>query len=241
MIEINNLIKEYNSGCEKVFAVNSITTNISCNEFVTIIGQSGSGKSTLLTMLGGLSKPTSGSILVDDINIYELRSKQLAKFRHEYIGFVFQSFQLVNYLTVEENVLLPLAITNIKDKEQKILADKSLTQVGLAGKKKRLMSELSGGEQQRVAIARALINDPLIILADEPTGNLDSETSKSIMNIFLKLKESGKSIIMVTHNNDYAEYGDRSIELKDGKIIKQTDYNKSRLLENKAVQYSNCI
>lgn len=235
MIEISELTKEYISGKEKVFAVNNISATFNKNEFVTVIGQSGSGKSTLLTLLGGLSKPTSGSIVVDDIDIYNLPSKQLAKFRHEYIGFVFQSFQLVNYLSVEENVLLPLAITNIKDKEQKELAEKSLTSVGLANKRKRLMSELSGGEQQRVAIARALINDPLIILADEPTGNLDTETSKAIMKIFLELKSSGKSIIMVTHNKEFTQYSDRSIELSDGEIVKRTYLDLSGSYESKAV------
>lgn len=235
MIVINKLIKEYVSGSEKIFAVNNISATIDGNEFVTVIGQSGSGKSTLLTMLGGLCKPTTGSIIVDDIDIYNLSSKQLAKFRHEYIGFVFQSFQLVNYLTVEENVLLPLAITNIKDKEQKELAEKSLVSVGLANKRKRLMAELSGGEQQRVAIARALVNDPLIILADEPTGNLDTETSRAIMNIFSELKNSGKSIIMVTHNNEYTRYSDRSIELSDGKIVNQTYFDVKKTYENKAV------
>jgi len=235
MIKINELTKEYYSGSERVLAVNNISLEIEDNEFLTIIGQSGSGKSTLLTMLGGLSKPTSGSIIVDDLDIYSLSSEQLARFRHEYIGFVFQSFQLVNYLTVEENILLPLSITKIKDKAQKSLAEKCLASVGLAGKSKRLMTELSGGEQQRVAIARALINDPLVILADEPTGNLDTETSAAIMKIFFDLKSFGKSIVMVTHNKDYAKYGDSSIELSDGKIINQTGYTASRLHENKAV------
>lgn len=235
MIAINELTKEYVSGSEKIFAVNNISEIINGNEFVTVTGQSGSGKSTLLTMLGGLCRPTSGSIEVDDIDIYSLSSKQLAKFRHEYIGFVFQSFQLVNYLTVEENVLLPLAITNIKDKEQKELADKSLVSVGLANKRKRLMSELSGGELQRVAIARALINDPMIILADEPTGNLDTETSKSIMKIFLELKSSGKLIIMVTHNKNYAQYGDRNLELSDGKILNKTFFDLNGTYKSKAV------
>lgn len=235
MIAINELTKEYISGSEKVFAVNKISEIIKGNEFVTVTGQSGSGKSTLLTMLGGLCRPTSGSIVIDDIDIYGLSSKQLAKFRHEYIGFVFQSFQLVNYLTVEENVLLPLAITNIKDKEQKEFAEKSLTSVGLTNKRKRLMSELSGGEQQRVAIARALINDPLIILADEPTGNLDTETSKAIMKIFLELKSSGKSIIMVTHNKEFTQYSDRSIELSDGEIVNRTYLDLSGTYESEAV------
>lgn len=219
MIEINELTKEYIYGKEKVFAVNNISATINKNEFVTVIGQSGSGKSTLLTLLGGLSKPTSGSIVVDDIDIYNLTSKQLAIFRHEYIGFVFQSFQLLSYLTVEENIILPLSILKGSDKEQKHLAADSLQAVGLFNKKNRLITELSGGEQQRVAIARALINDPLIILADEPTGNLDSETSKAIMNIFLELTNSDKTVIMVTHNAKYANYGDRIIELSDGKII----------------------
>jgi len=219
LIEINNLTKEYHSGNETVLAVNDISLPIEQNEFVTLLGQSGSGKSTLLTMLGGLAEPTSGQIVVDNINVYELPSKSIADYRREYIGFVFQSFQLIPYLTLEENISLPLSISNLTSQEQKQLVNLILEKVHLEKKAKRLINELSGGEQQRVAIARALINDPLIILADEPTGNLDSKTSEDIMKIFSELNNAGKTIVMVTHNSSFKKYSHRSIELSDGRLI----------------------
>ena len=223
LIEINNLTKEYNtgsaSGGETVIAVNNVSISIEEKEFVTLLGQSGSGKSTLLSILGGLSEPTTGEIVVDNINVYKLPSKSIADYRHEYIGFVFQSFQLIPYLTVEENVSLPLSISDSTNIEQKQSVDLILEKVHLENKVKRLINELSGGEQQRVAIARALINDPVIILADEPTGNLDSKTSEDIMKIFCKLNEAGKTIVMVTHNTGFKKYSHRSIELSDGRIV----------------------
>ncbi len=223
LIEINNLTKEYNTGNETVLAVNDVSISIEEKEFVTLLGQSGSGKSTLLTILGGLSEPTSGKMVVDNINVYKLQAKSIADYRREYIGFVFQSFQLISYLTVEENILLPLAISEYTKTEQREIVFSLLTKVKLADKSKRLINELSGGEQQRVAIARALVNDPLIILADEPTGNLDSKTSNSIMNIFTELNNEGKTIVVVTHNKEFIKYANRRIELSDGKIIK-ADY-----------------
>lgn len=219
LIEINNLTKEYNTGNETVLAVNDVSISIEEKEFVTLLGQSGSGKSTLLTILGGLLKPSSGNIVVDGINVYELPSKSIADYRCEYIGFVFQSFQLISYLTVEENISLPLAISEYTKTEQREIVFSLLTKVKLADKSKRLINELSGGEQQRVAIARALINDPVIILADEPTGNLDSKTSEDIMKIFCELNEAGKTIVMVTHNKSFKKYSHRSIELSDGRLI----------------------
>ena len=180
LIEINNLTKKYKSANESVLAVNDISLSIGQNEFVTLLGQSGSGKSTLLTMLGGLAEPTSGNIVVDGINVYELPSKSIADYRREYIGFVFQSFQLIPYLTVEENIFLPLSISDLTNPEQKQLVNQILEKVHLEKKEKRLINELSGGEQQRVAIARALVNDPLIILADEPTGKLFTKNNKTI-------------------------------------------------------------
>ncbi|OGU77478.1 MAG: ABC transporter ATP-binding protein [Ignavibacteria bacterium RBG_16_34_14] len=219
LIEINNLIKKYNTGNETVLAVNDLSFSIEQNEFVTLLGQSGSGKSTLLTMLGGLAKPTSGKIVVDNIDVYELPSKTIADYRREYIGFVFQSFQLIPYLTVEENISLPLSISDLTNQEQKQLVKLILEKVHLEKKAKRLINELSGGEQQRVAIARALINDPIIILADEPTGNLDCKTSEDIMKIFCELNNDGKTIVMVTHNTAFKKYSHRSIELSDGRLI----------------------
>lgn len=219
LIQINNLIKEYKSGIEKVTAVNNISLEIKQGEFISLMGESGSGKSTLLTMLGGLNKPTNGNIIIDEIDIYNLSPNSLADFRREYIGFVFQSFQLIPYLTVIENVQLPLATNGHSKKLQAELASSILNKVHLENKGKRLINELSGGEQQRVAIARALINDPLILLTDEPTGNLDSKTSEDIMNIFRELNRLGKNIIMVTHNSDFKKYSSRNIQLSDGKLI----------------------
>lgn len=219
LIQINNLTKEYKSGNEKVTAVNNISLEINQGEFISLMGESGSGKSTLLTIIGGLNKPSKGNIIIDEIDIYNLSPNSLADFRREYIGFVFQSFQLIPYLTVIENVQLPLATNGHSKKLQAELASTILSKVHLEKKRKRLINELSGGEQQRVAIARALINDPLILLTDEPTGNLDSKTSEDIMNIFLELNEAGKSIIMVTHNSDFKKYSSRNIQLSDGKLI----------------------
>ncbi|MDO8550587.1 MAG: ABC transporter ATP-binding protein [Ignavibacteria bacterium] len=219
LIGINNLIKEYKTGNETVLAVNNVSLSIDQNEFVTLLGQSGSGKSTLLTMLGGLAKPTSGKIVVDNIDVYELPSKSIADYRHEYIGFVFQSFQLIPYLTVEENISLPLSISDLTNQEQKQLVKLILEKVHLEKKAKRLINELSGGEQQRVAIARALINEPMIILADEPTGNLDSKTSEDIMKIFCELNNVGKTVVLVTHNTAFKKYSHRSIELSDGRLV----------------------
>jgi putative ABC transport system ATP-binding protein len=218
LIEIENVSKEYKSGTEFVTAVNNISLEIDRSQFITIMGESGSGKSTLLTMLGGLSVPTKGKVLVDGLNIYTLAQNNLSDFRREYLGFVFQAFHLIPYLTVEENVMVPLAVGDLKKQQKKEMVYATLDRVHLKEKSKRLINELSGGEQQRVAIARALINDPLIILADEPTGNLDSKTSEDIMNIFGFLVQEGKTVLLVTHNKDYQAYADRNIFLKDGKV-----------------------
>lgn len=218
LIELENVSKEYKSGTESVTAVNNISLEIERSQFITIMGESGSGKSTLLTMLGGLSVPSKGKVLVDGLNIYSLPQNSLSDFRREYLGFVFQAFHLIPYLTVEENVIVPLAIGDLNKQQKKEIVHTTLDKVHLKEKSKRLINELSGGEQQRVAIARALVNDPLIILADEPTGNLDSKTSEDIMDIFGSLVEEGKTILLVTHNKDYQAYADKKIFLKDGKI-----------------------
>jgi len=216
LIEIENVSKEYKSGTEIVTAVNNISLEIDRGQFITIMGESGSGKSTLLTMLGGLSVPSKGKVLIDDLNIYALPQNNLSDFRREY--FVFQAFHLIPYLTVEENVMVPLAVGDLTRLQKKEIVYATLDKVHLKDKSKRLINELSGGEQQRVAIARALINDPLIILADEPTGNLDSKTSEDIMDIFGFLVEEGKTILLVTHNKHYQSYANKNIFLKDGKI-----------------------
>lgn len=219
LIDLKYVTKEYKSGEETIRAVNYISLEIEESSFVTLMGESGSGKSTLLTMLGGLNKPTQGNIVIDQIDIYKLSPNTLADFRREYIGFVFQAFQLIPYLTVIENVMLPLSTNGYSKKEQLKLANGILEKVHLNDKLNRLINDLSGGEQQRVAIARALINDPMILLTDEPTGNLDSKTSEEIMNIFSELNKAGKTIIMVTHNSDFQKYAVRNIKLSDGKLL----------------------
>jgi putative ABC transport system ATP-binding protein len=218
LIEINNLRKEYVSGGETVAALRGVSLSIEAGEFVTIMGQSGSGKSTLLSVLGGMNHPTAGEVEMAGVKLYALPGEQLADFRAENLGFVFQSFHLIPYLTALENVMLPLAIAKMGTREKKARAREALGQVGLGSKTDRLPNQLSGGEQERVAIARAIVNEPRILLADEPTGNLDSQTSEEVMALFRQLNESGQTVVMVTHNPDNCAYADRTILLKDGQI-----------------------
>jgi putative ABC transport system ATP-binding protein len=218
LIEIKKLNKSYESGEECVLALVEVDLNIERGEFISVMGPSGSGKSTLLTILGGLNHPTNGEVVVDEIPIYTLPLERLADFRREYLGFIFQSFQLIPYLTVIENVMLPLSITGRSNREQVDMAEGILERMALKGKEKRLPDQLSGGEQERVAIARALVNSPPILLADEPTGNLDSKTGKELMELFKSLNREGQTIIMVTHNPENTEFSSRTIFLKDGKI-----------------------
>lgn len=220
LIEVKQLTKVYNSSPEAVRAVNGISLTINDGEFIAVTGPSGSGKSTLLSMLGGLNGPTEGRIVVDGIDIYSLSVEQLADFRREYVGFVFQSFQLIPYLTVVENVMLPLAVTGYSNARQTEMAIGILEQVGLQGKAHRLPDELSGGEQERAAIARALVNEPPIILADEPTGNLDSATGGEVMKLLQQLNKLGKTIVMVTHNAENVGYTERCIKLRDGAVVR---------------------
>ncbi len=219
LIEINKLSKAYKSGEEYVMALNNLDLTIEQGEFVAVMGPSGSGKSTLLTILGGLNHPTEGNVIVDEIPIYDLHLERLADFRREYLGFIFQSFHLIPYLTVIENVMLPLAIMEITNRDQVKLAEKVLEETGLKGKENRLPDQLSGGEQERVAIARALVNSPPILLADEPTGNLDSKTGKEIMALFKALYEKGQTIIMITHNPENVKFSTRTILLRDGSMM----------------------
>ncbi len=218
LIEIKKLNKTYESGEECVMALVNVDLKIEKGEFISVMGPSGSGKSTLLTILGGLNHPTSGDVIVDEIPIYELSLERLADFRREYLGFIFQSFQLIPYLTVIENVMLPLAITRRTNREQVKMAEEILEKIGLTGKARRLPDQLSGGEQERVAIARALVNSPPLLMADEPTGNLDSKTGKEIMDLFKSLNKEGQTIVMVTHNPENIFYSTRTISLKDGRV-----------------------
>lgn len=219
LIEIKKLRKTYESGEEHILALNNVDLNIERGEFISVMGPSGSGKSTLLSILGGLNHPTEGEVVVDEIPIYKLPMEKLADFRREYLGFVFQSFQLIPYLTVIENVMLPLAITEKSNREQLNMAEEILGRMGLKGKGKRLPDQLSGGEQERVAIARALVNSPPILLADEPTGNLDSKTGKEIMELFKSLNNEGQTILMVTHNPENVAFSSRTVHLRDGKVV----------------------
>ena len=221
LIEIKKLSKTYVSGEERVPALVYVNLTIERGEFISVMGPSGSGKSTLLTILGGLNHPTEGGVVVDEISIYKLPLEKLADFRREYLGFIFQSFQLIPYLTVIENVMLPLAITEKSNREQLTMAEEILGKMGLRGKGKRLPDQLSGGEQERVAIARALVNSPPILLADEPTGNLDTKTGKEIMELFKSLNKEGQTIVMVTHNPENIAFSSRLIHLRDGKVVKR--------------------
>jgi putative ABC transport system ATP-binding protein len=219
LIEISNLTKHYTSGDETVAALRGVDLRVEEGEFVSIMGQSGSGKSTLLSVLGGMNHPTAGTVEMAGVRLFELPGERLADFRAGNLGFVFQSFHLIPYLTAMENVMLPLAITRMKRGDKIAAANEALASVGLAGKGGRLPSRLSGGEQERVAIARAIVNRPRIILADEPTGNLDTRTSEEVMNLFMELNRSGQTVIMVTHNPENCTYSDRTIRLRDGLIV----------------------
>lgn len=218
LIEIDGLSKTYETGGESVHALLDVSLYIERGEFISVMGPSGSGKSTLLTILGGLNHPTAGTVVVDGIDLYRLPQERLADFRREYLGFIFQSFQLIPYLSVIENVMLPLAITGRSHREQAKRAEEILERIGLRGKERRLPDQLSGGEQERVAIARALVNSPPILLADEPTGNLDTRTGREIMEIFKSLNLGGQTIVMVTHNPENATYSSRTITLRDGRV-----------------------
>jgi putative ABC transport system ATP-binding protein len=221
LIEVRNIGKDYQSGESTVSAIRTMDFHIDDGEFVSIMGQSGSGKSTLLSIMGGLNHPTRGQLLVDSLDLYELTSEQRADFRSEYIGIIFQSFQLISYLTVLENIKMPMAITGIKPGKQDEMARNVLARVGLKGKGDRLPDQISGGEQERVAIARAIVNNPPILLADEPTGSLDTATSEEIMMLLQQLNREGQTIIMVTHNPDSSRYSGRTIEVKDGNCFIQ--------------------
>jgi len=202
-----------------VTAVNDISFTIDEGEFVAVMGESGAGKSTLLGIMGAMNAPTSGRLVVDDIDVYGLHQEQQADFRREFLGFIFQSFHLVPYLTVIENVMLPLAVIKIDNRKKQAMAKDALAQVGLADKAHRLPNQISGGESERVAIARAIVNEPPVLLADEPTGNLDKKTSQEIMGLLGRLNRDGMTIVMVTHSQDCAHHARRVIHISDGYLI----------------------
>ena len=221
-IKADSLSKRYESGEVPVDALRGVSLEVQEGEFLAIIGESGSGKSTLLSLMGGLDTPTGGSLTVDGIDVYALRGEKLADFRSEYLGFVFQSFQLIPYLTSMENTMLPLAIKSMKTREKRAAAEHALKRVGLGDKLDRLPNQLSGGEQERVALARAIVNDPPVILADEPTGNLDSKNGERVMEMLGDLNREGITIVLVTPNIGYTKWASRVIKLQDGRIVSFT-------------------
>jgi putative ABC transport system ATP-binding protein len=218
-ISAKGLTKVYGQGETAVSALKGVSLTLERGDFMGVMGESGAGKSTLLALLGALDQPSEGSLLVDELDIFSLTGEKQADFRNEYLGFVFQSFQLISYLTAQENVMLPLSINPLKNREKRAMARYALEKVGLGDKVERLPHQLSGGEQERTAIARAIVNDPPVLLADEPTGNLDSDNGKRVMDLLAGLNQEGQTIIMVTHNPDYGRYAGKRLFLKDGRII----------------------
>jgi putative ABC transport system ATP-binding protein len=219
MIDLQNIVKIYKLGDVEVIALDGVTCRIEAGEIVSIMGPSGSGKSTLMNLIGCLDRPTSGQYLLDGKDVSNLNDDELAEIRNKKIGFVFQSFNLLPQATTVANVALPLVYSGVGNKHERAL--EALELVGMGQRAKHRPSEISGGEQQRVAIARALVNNPALILADEPTGNLDTQTSKGIMLLLQRLNSQGITIVLVTHEDDIAAYTNRTIHLRDGKIVSE--------------------
>ena len=218
MIELKDISRIYQIGSEKVYALNKANLHIYPGEFVSIIGPSGSGKSTLMNIIGCLDIADAGTYLLDGTPIEDYTENELARIRNRKIGFVFQSFNLISKLTAEENVELPLIYQGVPKSERRQRVAAALERVDLVKRAKHLPTELSGGQQQRVAIARAIVTKPSLILADEPTGNLDSKTTDEIMEIFHELHDQGNTIVLITHDNDVAAQASRIIHIRDGKL-----------------------
>ena len=222
ILEAKDLEKIYGKGENSVHALDGVNLEVSKGEFLAIVGTSGSGKSTLLHMLGGLDRPSSGEVLINGVNIFNLKDDELTIFRRRKIGFVFQAFNLVPVLNVYENVVLPLELDG--EKVDKAYVDEILETLMLSAKKKSLPNQLSGGQQQRVAIARALAFRPAIILADEPTGNLDSKTGQDVLSLLkISAEKYSQTIVMITHNDEIAQMADRIIRIEDGRIVSATE------------------
>jgi len=229
MIQLQNIEKVYRTKTIETVALNNVNLSIDKGEFLSIMGPSGCGKSTLLNIIGLLDEPSGGQVEIAGSDFKKHSDKQLAAFRNANIGFIFQSFHLINDLSVIDNVELPLIYRKSTAKQRRELAKEALTKVGLANRMKHFPSQLSGGQKQRVAIARALVNDPAIILADEPTGNLDTKTSIEIMEIFESIQDNGNTVILVTHEPDIAEHAHRIIRLRDGLV--ETDVKNENIIK----------
>jgi len=224
ILKIENLTKTYGEGNNKVEALNDINLSINKGEFVAIIGPSGSGKSTLLHLLGGLDRPTSGRVIIDEKSIYDFKDEELSIFRRRKIGFIFQFFNLIPVLDVEENIELPVILDN--ENVDKDYLDEIITILNLQDRRTHIPSELSGGQQQRVSIGRALINKPSIILADEPTGNLDSKNTREVIELLkFTAREFNQTLILITHDSNIASMADRVITIADGQIIEDSYFN----------------
>lgn len=220
ILKVENLTKVYGKGESEVIALDHVTLSVERGEFVAIVGASGSGKSTLLHLIGGVDRPTEGKVYIDEKNIYSLNDDNLAIFRRRQIGLIYQFYNLIPILNVEENITLPLDLDNRKPDKNNL--NNLLNLLGLTNRRKHLPNQLSGGEQQRTSIGRALITNPTIILADEPTGNLDSKASDDIVELLIKSnKEYSQTIILITHNMEIAKCADRIIKIEDGKIVKE--------------------
>ena len=231
ILRVENLSKVYGKGDSKVVAIENIAFSVQKGEFVAIVGASGSGKSTLLHLIGGVDRPTSGKVFIDGKDIYQMNDDNLAIFRRRQVGLIYQFYNLIPILNVEENITLPCDLDGKKVNRQKL--NELLKTLGLEERKNHLPNELSGGQQQRVAIGRALINSPSIILADEPTGNLDSKAGEKIVNLLKRSnKEYNQTIIMITHNIEIAKIADRIIKIEDGKIIKDEGANDASFNQN---------
>ncbi len=222
IIEVKNLKKIFQSGDATIKAVNDVSFSVAEGEFLSITGKSGSGKSTLLYQLGLLDHPTGGTIHIAGVEVGGLSTKERTAFRLNELGYIFQDYAILPSLTALENVMIPLLMQGLTPEEAKAKAEKALARVGLSDRMNNLPSQLSGGQQQRVAIARAIGHDPKIIFADEPTANLDTETSRTILEVFLELNRGGQTIIMVTHEEEYAKLTDRVLLLADGILVKDT-------------------
>ena len=231
IIQVKNLYKIYKVGHTKVYALNGVDFSLNKGEFCAIVGPSGSGKSTLLNMLAGLEKPTKGQIVIAGTHIEKMTERQLVTFRREHVGFIFQSYNLIQTMNAVENVALPLTFRGVEKKTREEKAKKYLKLVGLEKQMKHMANEMSGGQQQRVGIARALAVDPQIIFADEPTGNLDSRTTMDVLKLMKQIvREEQQTLIMVTHDNHLASFADKQIHIVDGKITRIDEQTQQRAI-----------